>query len=602
MKVIKIFFMISVYTFICSSCNSNPPSKWMDYVRESMSFNLHNHKTTILDLLFYTKNKYEKIQNVCYLESYRNCNGIVKGLCGSVEIATDRLMDCLWKLHVPHNLCINVTIINFPNGDSFVDDYFLLSVKDKSKPQDAFGINFHINQQATNVFTNTSQSFVKLQIKKLFMVSMFTLNFQAVDCNIIISYNTITIINQGGDIFHARSKVEISTNNSERNRTQSLFVRAIQAKTTVTYNTFDTVFLMKHDSIWRSPLFPYLYSPHYDMVEYHFLLRTAISSYVQVITFSKHSLTLYDGPTFRSPKLNMNCQGNKICNTTASSFQVYVIYKQYNENSKHSNLSFKAVYFLKRKKLIRLDDSINGTFSWDLRNTSQTIYETIHFWKDQPRQKFIDFRILPVHFEKSPHGFLCQFNGLLVKYRVFMAEEAFSIGPICTEVQMSIVKNESFTSLAEALEIIIYSYGQTISKGSIIIPKRSMNNTCFTIINPCRVCHLDYTSFLFFSKSLSLFKQAVLNCPSNRIPVFQVWSECISVKLTPNYLSGTERQCRFEFISTGATDLKYSLLVRHQTELNQFCNVEVPDMEDSKDAFAEMDKNGIRFKEYKHHF
>ena len=159
----------------------------MNYVKNSLSFNLKIAKITLLDMLVHTKSRYVQIQTVCYLKSLTNCNGNLKGLCGSVEIAINKLMNCVWELKVPEKLCINVTIDKFLSGEPFVDDYFLLSIMDKKKPNSSAGIHFHVNQLATDVITNSSQSLINLQIKKLFVVSRFSLDFQAADCNSTVS-------------------------------------------------------------------------------------------------------------------------------------------------------------------------------------------------------------------------------------------------------------------------------------------------------------------------------------------------------------------------------------------------------------------------------
>ena len=82
-------------------------------------------------MLFSSKNRYAQIQTICYIHSSARCSGVLKGLCGSLEIAVDRVMDCEWQLEVPDNFCINITVDNFPNGDPFADGYFLLSVADQ---------------------------------------------------------------------------------------------------------------------------------------------------------------------------------------------------------------------------------------------------------------------------------------------------------------------------------------------------------------------------------------------------------------------------------------------------------------------------------------
>ena len=64
-------------------------------------------------------------------------------------------------------------------------------------------------------------------IAKLFAASKFAYKFQAVDCNFDVSYNTITIINQGGPryVLDKKSGIAISAINSEGSKTLSLSVK-----------------------------------------------------------------------------------------------------------------------------------------------------------------------------------------------------------------------------------------------------------------------------------------------------------------------------------------------------------------------------------------
>ena len=597
MKLIVLIFII--ITLFCNFHNSNSTIHWMEYIQKSISFNLDNHKSTLLDILSDLKTRYRHIWDICYVQSFIDCGGTLKGLCGSIEVTTNRLMDCLWELQVPHNLCINVTIDKFPNGDPFVNDYFLLSVKDKNKTSYTDGINFHLNQLSTNVMTNTSQSLIKLQIKKFFMVSSFALDFQAVPCNVTVTYNTITVINQGGNIYYERKHVMIATSNSERSNTLFLSVRTTETSTTVSYNTNEDVISVRPSSMSMSALMPYSYSPRHDNVEYHFLLRTVSLSYVRVIFLCTDRLTLYDGPSSRAQELDLNCQSDKIANITASSFQAYIVFKYYFKDLKqrHLNFTFEGVFVRLRTEMFDLDGSTDVTFSWDFTNTSKLIYMNTQFFYEH---SYIEYRMLPSYQEESPHGFLCQFHGIIARYNFIVAEEAFYIGPFCTQSQMLMLKNESFTSLDRYVEISTYSYGSTQAKGSIIFPRIFKRNICLVAVNPCRICSLPLDLFYAYTTTIRLSMKTELICTHEGIPVFQVGTGCMSVTLVSSYLSVTEQSCKFQFISSRPTNLKYTLVHKKINTSEKLCNVEVPDMKYSEEAFTY--KKDIKLEKYNHQF
>ena len=129
MKLSRLFLIITCITslFVSDRNFQRISHQWLDFINESISHNLHdNLKFTMLCALFDTMQRYVKIWNVCFCPKFSYCHGSLKGLCGSVEVVTDQLMDCVWELQVPKSFCTNVTIDHFPNGDPFIYDYFVL--------------------------------------------------------------------------------------------------------------------------------------------------------------------------------------------------------------------------------------------------------------------------------------------------------------------------------------------------------------------------------------------------------------------------------------------------------------------------------------------
>ena len=171
MKFKTIFFALILSRTLLGNQNDHA-HHWRNYIALSLSFNLQfNIKHSLIDSTINSLEIYNEIRTLCYDQNYGNCHGRLKGLCGSAEMPTDRLMDCVWNLQVPGNLCINVTIKKFPNGDPFVNDYFSLSVRDHNERGKGNGVNFHHNQEHSSIITNTSQSLVHLKILKLFSIS-----------------------------------------------------------------------------------------------------------------------------------------------------------------------------------------------------------------------------------------------------------------------------------------------------------------------------------------------------------------------------------------------------------------------------------------------
>ena len=98
MRLVGVFSTIAYLSYLVF-CNVN--KLWNNHIRDSISYNLHNDKSTLLHMLAAIKSKYKHIRSVCHTHSFGYCNGNLRGLCGSERIVTDRLMNCVWELQVP---------------------------------------------------------------------------------------------------------------------------------------------------------------------------------------------------------------------------------------------------------------------------------------------------------------------------------------------------------------------------------------------------------------------------------------------------------------------------------------------------------------------
>ena len=98
------------------------------------------------------------------------------------------------------------------------------------------------------------------------------------------------------------------------------------------------------------------------------------------VTFeSINKLTTFDEPTASSAKIKFDCVSKDIMTITASSFQLYVVYKKgpaFGSQNK-LNVSFTGVilYGLNIKSIHVINQDISIT--WDFSNSSKPIYETI---------------------------------------------------------------------------------------------------------------------------------------------------------------------------------------------------------------------------------
>ena len=275
--------------------HNNHPYHWRNNIAKSLLFNIQfKPKSNFVDTARNTLKIYSEIRNVCYHQNYAFCHGTLQGLCGSVEIITDKLMDCVWNLQVPDNLCINVTVDNFPNGDPFINDYFSLSIKDGYTDDNS--IHFHHNQDHCSITTNSSQSLVQLKILKLFSISKLKFRFQATVCNEIVSFNSITTIDQDGHIFPDGSKVVVNFISKANDNKTILSIKAVQANVIVRINTLPSYIFVKPNSIFTTNFLPYVQDLRLERTEYHLLLRTYISSYVQIQLPCIREVSLFNGP------------------------------------------------------------------------------------------------------------------------------------------------------------------------------------------------------------------------------------------------------------------------------------------------------------------
>ena len=610
MKLVKQFLIITSITYLLN-CDTTPhwtPRQWLNFIKESISFNLrHNLKLTMVSSTSDILERYVKIWNICFVpKNFLHCNGHLKGLCGSVGIVTDRLMDCMWELEVHKGFCINVTVDHFPNGDPFVNDYFQLSVMDRGK---ADGINFYLNQELTSIITNNSHSLIQLKLLKLITVSKLIFHFQIVHCNVMVSYNSITFIEQKHDTANGNGKLMLTIMKSQSSEKLSLLVKSKQSYVIVNYNTAVDMVPLEPHQIWTSQFMPYAYHFHSVMTEYHILFRTTISTYAQAIYRCTKHLSLYDGPNFKSPKLTLNCQGEDILTVTANSFQLYLVYKQYHQNTiqQHLNLSFGAARLsLDNENFIQKFIDCGGNkaieMSWDFTNTSQSFHE-ITFLACQGA--YLTHQIFPSYYKDGPHGFLCQFHGLLLATWLYTNQPEFQIGPLCSLPQLFLARNKSLSpafSNSESHFMIIYSYGLMNFKGRMIISKKSLDSACVRILNPCRICSLPQDLLYVNLRNADWYGIDLVGMECNKeIPVFKIYSKCILFQLTSNYIPGAVDMCQWQVISLGISDLRYTISFRQEVKSN-ICKIIDNTTELYEKFVTETYQTMTKIVEYRHQF
>ena len=538
---------------------------------------------------------YLRINNICRQQSFSDCRGRLKGLCGLVEVKTDRLMDCSWDLQVPDNLCINVTISSFPNGDPFVRDYFSLLIRDSNDARDTTGVKFYHNQYCSSVITNTSKSIVQLKILKLFSVSKLKFHFQTLECHVSVSFNTITIIDLDGDVFYEKSRVLINSINSTVNNNIDVAIDAIQAKVTVCFNTFASCMVVNADTTKAMRLMPYAYYQLTDIIEFHILLRTVIASFVNLKFHCSEQLALYDGPSFKFPKLNFTCQVGEVTDITASSFQLYIVYEQ-ETSGRQSNLhlSFLGVFQRKNAEHFYLSDDA-FRLSWDFTNTSQSSYvhKVISCYGSLCQT---DYQIEGSVLEESPQGYLCQYFGIIVKTTSYINASPFQFGPLCSETQMLMIKGKMLTSASDPMHVIIYNYGLSKPKAALLFPELSAMQSCIGIINPCSICSLSPILQSALNIDYSPFRPLEMSCIENKV-IISVGSRCVSVYIIPNVIGETPKTCKWQMISMGSLSLKFNVSLRYEEKSKTNCDVKLQNQPLSKPSLADTYKGGVKILE-----
>ena len=601
MKPRMLFFTLMLnQLFYCESLSHQ--SGWRVHVSKSLSYNLQlSHKNSYLVHSLHVNIKtYRSIKIVCHQKSFTNCHGRLEGLCGSVEMQTDRLMDCTWDLQVPDNLCINVTINSFPNGDPFTIDYFSLSIKDKNDITDRAGVKLYLNQDHSSVITNTSNSLVQLKILKLFSVSKFKFHFQAIECHAIVSHNAITIVEQDSHIFDERSRALINRLNSKSNNSTDVTISAVQTNVTISVNTMPFHILVKPDSTKTMKLMPYAYYPLNDMTEFHILLRTTISSLVNIKFQCNYQLTLHDGPSFKFPKINFTCKTDEITDITAGSFQLYIVYQQATSRAwSNLNISFFGVFpNIDYSSRFYIDQGSEVfKLSWDFTNSSHSYYVQ----KNIECSKYtcpLHYQIDVSNFKDSLQGYLCQFYGIMLKGSRYDNVSPSLVGPLCSETQMLMIKHKTLNSICLTMHVIIYDYGFSNLKGDVFFPKLPAKQSCIGIINPCSYCSLPSSLHGRLSTGLGISGEFKLSCNGKEVAI-SVRSRCVTVYFISNMIEETNKKtCIWRMMAAGSLSLKFKISLIYEEKSKRYCDVKLKDLSAVEPFVADSFKGRVKILEY----
>ena len=132
------------------------------------------------------------------------------------------------------------------------------------------------------------------------------------ECNLKVTYNTITIIHQDGHLYHERSKVIIHSINGIDGKGLSLALQTVQANATVIYNTINSRVVIQPQSTEKLSFLPYSYTYQGNITDFHILLRTTYTYFVSATFVCIKNLVFFDGPTFKSPIINFDCNKGTI--------------------------------------------------------------------------------------------------------------------------------------------------------------------------------------------------------------------------------------------------------------------------------------------------
>ena len=103
---------------------------WKKYIKQWLSFNLQKDSKSgflkiQMDILILAKN----IWTICFGKSpYTYCGGQIRGLCNALQKDINNFDICEWKLAVPNNSCMNITIMDLPSSNPFIEETFRFNI------------------------------------------------------------------------------------------------------------------------------------------------------------------------------------------------------------------------------------------------------------------------------------------------------------------------------------------------------------------------------------------------------------------------------------------------------------------------------------------
>ena len=544
-----IAFLLNTFFFVTLCMDHSHDVKWKNYMKHWLSYQLKQNIlkepavgfTAMLHKLLHTNNLIHKI---CFeRRNVAKCGGDIFGLCNGVHLKVDQLYNCTWKMRVPSNSCIDITIIELPPSDPFDNNDYNLAIRYQNEYNySQYNVNIQRKFEPFSLISNSSIVSVNLKINYLFEPTKTHLTFQTTQCGRIISYHYRKVL-------HAHGALKLPNTMPFANHVKSA------------------------------------------VTEYHILVQTKFEKNVHVhlsCILAKRYFDVYDGPSPKAPALKQNkrCRKalNKVVTIKASTFQMYLVYHHMNTSRNfhlsysihESNNDFETVF-------LRGDGEI--WFEWDFRNKSRVYSKTLMI--NSPRNRPFKYRIAIGLSKEGAQGFSCQYGGVVIAPEKMMSQRShIHIGPICNVEHSRLLKNNTFFTHIGHLMVIIYQYSISSAQHGMIIFDNDSPEHCVGLLNPCVICQDRVVPFLMRIE-LPVFKIGI-NC-NMKFAAFNLKAGCVVFTVMMNSQFGNDvDECTWLTYSDTMSSFDTDMVLKRSDCQGPECGMTVPLLSDA--AIEKYDK------------
>ena len=541
-------------SFSPTTCNGLSELHWKIYMKRWISHQLETNKerpiiTNIKTFIGISQNVWLS----CFFKSRTKCVSSYKGMCGLIYQRIDSPVKCEWRVHVPHSLCLNISVVKLPTSDPFSDSSFKLAIKDTNEKI------FRIvrKYESINIYTNSSLITIEFTMANIIEEEDILISYQLCECN-GVSLNMPVLYDK---------KIAKVPNNA-----------------------------------------PFYCVPSLDLTEYHLLLRVLPGHFLQIFyncRLQKRDIefAVFDGPSSHSPYIKPGCSGKrKVVKIAVSTFQAYVIIQIYNEIKNPIHLIYNSENQNEdnKEETISIEYGRDNWLSWDFTNSSSIEYRRILITR--PIGEFqeypIQYQLFIDQSKDSAQGYLCQYGGIILKMFAFNSPPYpnSQIGPICTREMASLLRDIQLSAYENKLYVILYHYGISFSqKGQIVFKQFQYNDSCIGALNPCFICESIFQQFVFTRWD----SYVTMSCLAT--PTFNLIKHCIRTFVLANEVYNSNVSCMW-YTSVAAPYTSDINIISKYTSLKPQGHCDVPITQLPIKVYNGKKKDGLRVQEQSYQY